>query len=199
MLNNSNCRVCGYALGFAPWGENNSDPTWEICPCCGTEFGYEDSTIAGVQQARQRWIEGGARWFDNKAKPANWDINLQLKNMHWGELDVKMDSKNVEISTDSAFMRDGENAVLIKYSHPIFEANIFIPTGMIEQLITFLQSNLEYVKIGTSCSNDIYWSREGEDVYILVGADREAWDICLVLTPDLISKTIAGIKMSGLY
>jgi hypothetical protein len=78
MLSNTHCRVCGYALDFAPWGEDDSSPTWEICPCCGTEFGYEDSTIIGTKQARQQWIENGATWFDNTEKPSNWDLGAQL-------------------------------------------------------------------------------------------------------------------------
>jgi hypothetical protein len=78
MLNNINCRVCGFALGFEPWGKDDSEPTWEICPCCGTEFGYEDSTIIGVMRARKRWIDNGAQWFNNNKRPSDWDMNTQL-------------------------------------------------------------------------------------------------------------------------
>ena len=33
------CRICGYRLGFEPWGDDEKTPTYEICPCCGVEFG----------------------------------------------------------------------------------------------------------------------------------------------------------------
>ena len=36
------CRICGYRLGFEPWGDDGKTPTYEICPCCGVEFGNED-------------------------------------------------------------------------------------------------------------------------------------------------------------
>lgn len=35
------CRVCGLYLGYQPWGEDGKTPSYEICPCCGVEFGYE--------------------------------------------------------------------------------------------------------------------------------------------------------------
>ena len=37
-------RVCGYELAYFPWGENNDTPSYEICPCCGAEFGCDDYT-----------------------------------------------------------------------------------------------------------------------------------------------------------
>ena len=39
------CRICGYRLGFEPWGDDEKTPNYEICPCCGVEFGNEDCTM----------------------------------------------------------------------------------------------------------------------------------------------------------
>ena len=38
------CKVCGYKLSFESWGDDGNTPTYEICPCCGVEFGNEDYT-----------------------------------------------------------------------------------------------------------------------------------------------------------
>ena len=39
------CTVCGLPLGdFAPWGDDKESPTFDICPCCGVEYGNEDYT-----------------------------------------------------------------------------------------------------------------------------------------------------------
>lgn len=58
------CRVCGYEPGLAPWGEDGISPSWEICACCGVEFGYEDATAAGVVSHRARWLADGGLWAD---------------------------------------------------------------------------------------------------------------------------------------
>lgn len=75
------CRVCGYGLSSPPWGEDGSTPTWEICPCCGTEFGYEDCTPASARRKRNQWILNGKKWFENKEKPADWDWDRQFQNI----------------------------------------------------------------------------------------------------------------------
>ena len=72
------CRVCGLPQKEPPWGEDGNTPNFEICPCCGTEFGYEDTTLSGVLRARDRWISGGAVWFSSKLRPPEWDLEDQL-------------------------------------------------------------------------------------------------------------------------
>ena len=71
------CPICGYdgireELGSVPdkWG------TFEICPSCGWEFGYDNP--AEIIQYRHLWLVNGAKWFDPKAKPKKWDVKEQL-------------------------------------------------------------------------------------------------------------------------
>ncbi|MBB3644210.1 putative amidophosphoribosyltransferase [Rhizobium sp. BK619] len=78
---NNCCRVCGYELSAPPWGDDGNSPTWEICPCCGTEFGYEDCTPASARNKRQQWISGGMKWFNQKEKPENWSFEEQVMNV----------------------------------------------------------------------------------------------------------------------
>jgi len=61
------CRVCGYAPADPPWGVDGSTPSFEICPCCGVEFGYEDATPGGVRRYRELWLSTGGRWSDDSA------------------------------------------------------------------------------------------------------------------------------------
>lgn len=64
------CPVCKYrGLEYPPANHN-------ICPCCGTEFGYDDNRKSHAELRRQ-WIMGGAHWFDG-VPPVNWDPNMQL-------------------------------------------------------------------------------------------------------------------------
>jgi hypothetical protein len=60
------CPVCGYDdLDERPFTEGGY-PTYEICPCCGFEFGYDDEAAGFSYTAfREKWIAGGFRWFEN--------------------------------------------------------------------------------------------------------------------------------------
>jgi len=54
-------------------------PRFEICPSCGTEFGYDDAKESHAE-LRERWLAGGARWSSRaKPSPPNWDGMEQLK------------------------------------------------------------------------------------------------------------------------
>lgn len=79
-----NCRVCGLYIENAPWGYDGMSPTYEICPCCGVEFGNDDYTIESVKTYRTEWIKRGANWFTPKEKPNNWNLEEQLKKIPLG-------------------------------------------------------------------------------------------------------------------
>jgi len=72
------CRVCGLHQLTHPWGEDGKCPTYEICDCCGVEFGYEDITLIGIEIARSKWLANGAKWFSPEARPLGWDYKKQL-------------------------------------------------------------------------------------------------------------------------
>lgn len=73
------CRVCGLLQLEPPWSESGVDPTWTICDCCGTEFGYEDSTIEGCRVARAQWLARRGRWWNEVRRPPNWSLEAQLR------------------------------------------------------------------------------------------------------------------------
>src|SRR5205085_9679100 len=67
------CPVCGYN------GLDKPPADYEICPSCGTEFGYNDAAPSAIRKRlRQReltrqWIRSGMNWFDAGTQPANWE------------------------------------------------------------------------------------------------------------------------------
>lgn len=75
------CPVCGLPLNFAPWGEDGKSPTYEICPCCGVEWGNEDYTLDSLQAYRHKWLASGAEWCNSQKKPQDWSLELQLRNI----------------------------------------------------------------------------------------------------------------------
>lgn len=72
------CHVCGYKSAGYPWGENSLKPSFEICSCCGTEFGNDDATPKGVRQARAKWMENGYPWVKSELKPKDWEPDIQM-------------------------------------------------------------------------------------------------------------------------
>jgi hypothetical protein len=73
------CRVCGLRQADPPWGDDGRTPNFQICDCCGVEFGYEDVSPASVKSARSTWLAKGAPWFNPKARPLIWDVGKQME------------------------------------------------------------------------------------------------------------------------
>jgi RNA polymerase subunit RPABC4/transcription elongation factor Spt4 len=78
MVDERLCPVCGYPDLFKPpWvGESASD---EICPSCGTHFGYDDFDLNEVvretkhRELRQAWVAGGMQWWSrSRLPPSDW-------------------------------------------------------------------------------------------------------------------------------
>lgn len=81
------CPVCGYELESSPWVGDSA--SYEICPCCGIQFGYDDAQY-GEDASKQRnavycswrgkWIRDGMPWFSKGTpRPEDWNPSEQLK------------------------------------------------------------------------------------------------------------------------
>ena len=84
------CRVCGLEYSnYYPWGENGECATYDICVCCGCEFGYDDDESASGKGAityRQEWFDKGASLNcpESEYLPKQWsfaDLKHQLSNI----------------------------------------------------------------------------------------------------------------------
>ena len=78
---NHKCRICGFHNEYFPWGEDGEKPNFELCPCCGVQFGKEDVTLESIQKYRKEWLRKGGRCFIKKDRPENWDIDEQMRNI----------------------------------------------------------------------------------------------------------------------
>jgi hypothetical protein len=79
----NNCRICGLDNGEPVWGENGDFPSFQICMCCGVQFGYDDNGDIEFCTARRRYwiVEQKAQWFEPRYKPLNWSLKKQLRNI----------------------------------------------------------------------------------------------------------------------
>lgn len=72
------CPVCWYVdLDEAPYDEFGCS-SYSICPCCGTEFGYDDSSLTHSELCK-KWVSKGMPWWSkNQVAPLGWDPFRQL-------------------------------------------------------------------------------------------------------------------------
>ena len=76
------CPVCGFDSLAEPAFDEHGLPSYEVCPCCGFEFGFDSSNEpAAFARYRNKWLESGAVWFISRMKPKAWDKLKQLKNL----------------------------------------------------------------------------------------------------------------------
>lgn len=77
------CLVCAYDQMPHPPNSYN------ICPCCGVEYGLDDA-FDSHELLRDEWLAVGAPWFSRVVpydRPANWDA--------WEQLDLAGYSHNI--------------------------------------------------------------------------------------------------------
>lgn len=71
--------VCGFPTLTEPPYDEHDCASFEICPCCGTEFGNDDATQSHVD-IRLAWFNRGAKWFsETTLPPPQWDPMKQLR------------------------------------------------------------------------------------------------------------------------
>ena len=76
------CPVCGFPEFQAL--DNSRRVTWEICPACSAESGYEyqaETEEEHLFDLRRRWFveRGGAWWSPHQKSPAGWNAREQLQ------------------------------------------------------------------------------------------------------------------------
>ena len=83
------CPVCGYPDLSEPAYLAGGNPSWDICPSCGTQFGLSDwvdsnpAPLAKIhEELRRKWIGRGMRWYSQADPiPLGWDPIAQLRNI----------------------------------------------------------------------------------------------------------------------
>lgn len=77
------CPVCGFTNLEEP-AYARGLPSYEICPSCGTEFGYDDAHAEASRTdvfaaLRQQWVDRGLPWSSAATDPpAQWNPAEQL-------------------------------------------------------------------------------------------------------------------------
>lgn len=52
------CPICGYDRLDEPAYDENSLGSFDICPCCGNEFGFDDMACGKtIEELRTKWLK----------------------------------------------------------------------------------------------------------------------------------------------
>lgn len=70
------CPVCGYKGLDEPAYNEYGDPSYEICPCCGFEYGFDDHSEGYTFESyREKWIKEGYRFNRKENEPKDWNAD----------------------------------------------------------------------------------------------------------------------------
>ena len=74
------CPVCGYdKLDEPPYKDGY--PTYEICPYCGFEYGFDDDSEGHTFDSyREKWVNEGYKFAWLESKPLDWNEELAISN-----------------------------------------------------------------------------------------------------------------------
>lgn len=73
------CPVCGYPGLTEPPYDQHGCASFDICPSCGIEFGYDDAKRSH-DELRAAWLAAGAPWRSRTtAPPPAWSPARQLE------------------------------------------------------------------------------------------------------------------------
>jgi ribosomal protein L37E len=94
------CPSCGYPelvsspyerMGLPPWSDHGSPPysqrygtpSYDVCACCGFEYGNDDEPGTAPPQTFAEyladWITRGCVWCTPSRKPDDWSLETQLR------------------------------------------------------------------------------------------------------------------------
>lgn len=73
------CLVCGFPHLTEPPRPKSGGGSFEICPCCGYQFGVDDDDEQiPYEKARADWLHQGMPWKSASPPPRHWDPKSQL-------------------------------------------------------------------------------------------------------------------------
>lgn len=65
-MNKSKCYACNNELDFKPW--DNDLASFEICPFCGIQFGYDDMAGGDEEKRKRIYKNWNVMWLKNNKK-----------------------------------------------------------------------------------------------------------------------------------
>jgi hypothetical protein len=80
------CPICGFTGLDEPPYDSDHNGSYEICPCCGFEFGVTDGDEHfTIDEWRERWLLAEMPWWSHSRLPEiDWDPATQLATLLGG-------------------------------------------------------------------------------------------------------------------
>lgn len=76
------CPICGYNKLVEPPYDEYECPSYEICACCGFEYGFHDDFEGYTfEKYREEWLNNGAPFRRKKDEPIGWSMDMAKKQL----------------------------------------------------------------------------------------------------------------------
>jgi hypothetical protein len=71
-------------LGPPPYIGRFGEASFQICACCGFEYGYDDDAGASGRARSfaaylEEFLARGCKWFSPRERPEGWSLEAQLR------------------------------------------------------------------------------------------------------------------------
>ena len=93
-----------------------------------------------------------------------------------------------------ALGRHGEKIVIIKIHNNIIEISVRLDFRLLGKFRHFLNKKLGFMEAGTSANARVFWEYADGNLVLMVGEDREMWEIAMVIDTDEQKKLIACVS-----
>ena len=101
---------------------------------------------------------------------------------------------NFDYYLQDALGRHGEKIVIIKIHNNIFYIFVMFDFSLLVIFFYFLNKKLGMMEAGTSANARVFWEYADGNLFLMVGEDREMWEIAMVIDTDEQKKLIACVS-----
>jgi len=92
---------------------------------------------------------------------------------------------DLEFDVREALGRSGEEVVIFQIDlEKVFEINVWMEKSKLTEFREFLIKQESYLYAGTSANSPAIWEYMDGELCLMVGEDRELWDIAILIDGD---------------
>ena len=101
---------------------------------------------------------------------------------------------NFDYYLQDALGRHGEKIVIVKIHNNIIEISVRLDFRLLGKFRHFLNKKLGFMEAGTSANARVFWEYADGNLFLMVGEDREMWEIAMVIDTDDQKKLIVCVS-----
>ena len=99
---------------------------------------------------------------------------------------------------DNAVDRDDKAMVILNINHDeLIEVNVWMYLDRVSEFCHFLRAEQPYLAAGTSANAPAMWEHDEGRLFLMIGADREMWEIALSFQAEERARLLSAFSGIG--